>query len=550
MKRKRSDHDFLKALQTSRPSADAAFVEKLKQKLLAEAQEILPEPRVSGLALIFQSMKRYSMAYVGALVLVAFGTMMLLPRGLDPQEFLAKASETYSESGNIFYEKTLNQRFENETVQESSLEEVYYDDEGNYLRIIRNPDTQEIAQVDMTVWDENNESRKYHSPDVEEGPVTIEEGSEPDVWYETYMDSPKYYCVKTGETETITGQAFLKISQADPSVYTLDGSVEDKIQDSGEEDAQAVLSEHDLPVETVKSYLNELKNSDEYTSVLKKEGSVSYYVFEKDLADEEEPRHIAYYFNTETYKLDKQILTFANEPARQDITTYLENQSISSEQTASIFDPSKYDVVEGHWIVAGAPDYATENGCYFNGEKLSEEETQKVLDSLPTGVVSDWEKMFEEIINPVEINFDTNESEEILEEVNLDFELPENVSFVKPTEGTITQGFNTGHYGYDIANRDQPDIVAVATGTIVYASAGTYDGGYGTNIWINHGNGYKTHYANMQEIYVNVGDTVSQGQVIGKMGNSGRSYGVTGIHLHFELTYNEEKVSPSIMNVW
>jgi murein DD-endopeptidase MepM/ murein hydrolase activator NlpD len=54
----------------------------------------------------------------------------------------------------------------------------------------------------------------------------------------------------------------------------------------------------------------------------------------------------------------------------------------------------------------------------------------------------------------------------------------------------------------------------------------------------------------MEEIYVSEGDTVIQGQVIGKMGRTGRVYGVTGIHLHFELEYESVKVSPSIMNVW
>ena len=107
MKRKNAQHDFLKVLQSSRPTADAAFVEQLQKNLSAHAEDILPEPRVSGLALIVQSMKRYSLAYVGVLVLAAFGTMLLLPKGLDAEEFLAKASESYSESENIFYEKTL-----------------------------------------------------------------------------------------------------------------------------------------------------------------------------------------------------------------------------------------------------------------------------------------------------------------------------------------------------------------------------------------------------------------------------------------------------------
>lgn len=122
--------------------------------------------------------------------------------------------------------------------------------------------------------------------------------------------------------------------------------------------------------------------------------------------------------------------------------------------------------------------------------------------------------------------------------------------WIRPTNGTITQGYHAGHYAYDIADRSQPDILAASSGTIEYASAGTYGGGYGTNIWINHGNGYRTHYAHMEAIYVTTGDTVAQGQAIGKMGHTGRVYGATGIHLHLELEYNGTKISPSVMGVW
>ncbi len=122
--------------------------------------------------------------------------------------------------------------------------------------------------------------------------------------------------------------------------------------------------------------------------------------------------------------------------------------------------------------------------------------------------------------------------------------------WIRPTQGKITQGYRAGHYAYDVADRSQPDILAASSGTIVYASAGNWDGGYGTNIWIDHGNGYRTHYAHMEAIYVTTGDTVVQGQAIGKMGNTGRVYGATGIHLHFELEYNGTKISPSVMGVW
>ena len=131
------------------------------------------------------------------------------------------------------------------------------------------------------------------------------------------------------------------------------------------------------------------------------------------------------------------------------------------------------------------------------------------------------------------------------------YDIPANAEgWIRPTQGKITQGYRAGHYAYDIADRSKPPILAAASGTIVYTSSGDYDGGYGNNVWIDHGNGYRTHYAHMEAIYVSVGDTVVQGQVIGQMGNTGRVYGATGIHLHLELEYNGAKISPSVMGVW
>lgn len=130
------------------------------------------------------------------------------------------------------------------------------------------------------------------------------------------------------------------------------------------------------------------------------------------------------------------------------------------------------------------------------------------------------------------------------------YNIPANaLGWIRPTSGSITQYYHAGHYAYDIADRSKPDILAVSDGVVDKVGTG-YSGGYGNNVWINHGNGYRTHYAHMSEFYVQVGDTVTQGQVIGMMGNTGRVYGVTGIHLHFEVEYNGSKLNPSFMGVW
>ncbi|MEK7672818.1 MAG: M23 family metallopeptidase [Patescibacteria group bacterium] len=116
--------------------------------------------------------------------------------------------------------------------------------------------------------------------------------------------------------------------------------------------------------------------------------------------------------------------------------------------------------------------------------------------------------------------------------------------FIFPTRGKITQGYKAGHYAYDIADRSMPAIWAAGSGTVVKASSGTYGGGYGNHVIIDHGNGVKTLYGHMDSLNVYEGQAVNQGDVLGIMGNTGRVYGVTGIHLHWEVIDNGVKQYP------
>lgn len=123
--------------------------------------------------------------------------------------------------------------------------------------------------------------------------------------------------------------------------------------------------------------------------------------------------------------------------------------------------------------------------------------------------------------------------------------------FIFPTRGKITQGFHAGHYAYDIGNRDRPAIWSAGAGTVVKVVSGCADvsyrcgGGYGNHVIVDHGNGLQTLYGHMTYPTVAVGDKVTQGEVIGKMGRSGNVRGATGIHLHFEVHKNGVKEVPS-----
>ncbi len=117
--------------------------------------------------------------------------------------------------------------------------------------------------------------------------------------------------------------------------------------------------------------------------------------------------------------------------------------------------------------------------------------------------------------------------------------------FIMPTRGVLTQGFHAGHYAYDIADASMPPVWAAGTGKVITASSGTWGGGYGNHVKIDHGNGLQTLYAHLDYLTVGVGDVVDRGEVVGRMGKTGRVYGRTGIHLHFEVILNGVRQVPS-----
>jgi murein DD-endopeptidase MepM/ murein hydrolase activator NlpD len=94
------------------------------------------------------------------------------------------------------------------------------------------------------------------------------------------------------------------------------------------------------------------------------------------------------------------------------------------------------------------------------------------------------------------------------------------------------------HKGLDFAGKMGSDVVAVASGVVTWAGK-RY--GYGNLVEINHGNGYTTRYGHNKKVLVHVGDTVKKGQVLAKMGSTGRS---TGPHVHFEVRRNGKTVDP------
>lgn len=80
-----------------------------------------------------------------------------------------------------------------------------------------------------------------------------------------------------------------------------------------------------------------------------------------------------------------------------------------------------------------------------------------------------------------------------------------------------------------------------ATGNVTVESADYHESGFGNHIWIRHGYGYRTHYCHMVKMKARPGQSVQRGEVIGWVGNTGKS---TGPHCHYEVEKSGEKIDP------
>lgn len=121
----------------------------------------------------------------------------------------------------------------------------------------------------------------------------------------------------------------------------------------------------------------------------------------------------------------------------------------------------------------------------------------------------------------------------------------------KPHNGEITSHFGTRenpfsgygaetHFGMDFRGNIGDPVKSTAKGKVSLAN---YHGGYGNCIVIEHGYNLQTLYGHLSKINVKVGDEINIGQIIGEVGNTGRS---TGPHLHYEVHFKGERIDPEL----
>lgn len=116
-------------------------------------------------------------------------------------------------------------------------------------------------------------------------------------------------------------------------------------------------------------------------------------------------------------------------------------------------------------------------------------------------------------------------------------------AFIWPANKHYLSGFDytpgANHWGLDLAGNEGEAVYSTDSGVVVYAGWNNY--GYGNMIMVDHGNNFQSLYAHMSAFNVGCGQSVGQGEVIGAIGNTGRS---SGAHLHFEIRAISSFVNP------
>jgi murein DD-endopeptidase MepM/ murein hydrolase activator NlpD len=146
------------------------------------------------------------------------------------------------------------------------------------------------------------------------------------------------------------------------------------------------------------------------------------------------------------------------------------------------------------------------------------------------------------------IKSQTEDYSKLLKEIENQLEFLEAKPNLYPVEGRLTSPFGMRrdpitrrrrmHNGIDLAANLGTEIKAAGTGIVTFSG---YSGSFGRVIIISHGYGYKSIYAHNNKNFVKVGERVEKGQVIGELGNTGKS---TGPHVHFEIHYKGSKIDP------
>ena len=193
-----------------------------------------------------------------------------------------------------------------------------------------------------------------------------------------------------------------------------------------------------------------------------------------------------------------------------------------------------------------------------NLEPAKQEETFGVggnlfepINSFSTSKVNSFLKEIDAVVNNVslKVKLEKNNFDEISNTLKQNELLYDVIPAIRPCTGRIAEDFGMRmhpilkfvrmHNGIDIITDVGTQVYAPGAGTVVFVG---WRGGYGLTLEIEHGFGYKTYYAHLENVLVKEGQKLKRGDKIALTGNSGRLS--TGPHLHYEVHHNDVALDP------
>ena len=179
----------------------------------------------------------------------------------------------------------------------------------------------------------------------------------------------------------------------------------------------------------------------------------------------------------------------------------------------------------------------------------------KKVDSSPKYLANNTKSLLDEIYNSMDVlhnrcQLKLTSCEDIRTSIEEKYTLWQHVPSINPVPGghigssfgyrvdPIDKRSIKMHWGVDIGSPRGTPIVAAADGVVAFTG---WNQGYGLQVDVDHGYGFRTRYAHCSSIYVNTGDLVKRGQVIAAVGSTGRT---TCPHLHYEVHVSGVKVNP------
>ncbi len=526
-------------LREKMPPMRNQFRSELRAHLFEKAEHHLNRSSsfISFTAL-FKNMKRYSFAYLSILVITVFGITTFFKTPLSAQEVLANALENYEQAGDIYHQKIIHERYDNGKLVEASMDDNYSDETGQFLQFIKNPDTEEVLRTTLSVIDHFGYEYSFHTP------IAGFESSEKDQekWFK-FFKAEKIYCVHHDERRDQLIQAILRFSKEDPSAYQIStASVwKDQSVQSGLSSYKGLWHSQ----ESSEAYIESLMKTEAYYDVVQ-EGDEKYYVFRLNYGpgrDNGPERNLWFYVDAKTYKVARYDTHYGDSSEVSERSIIVTDEYLKGSDQPDLFSPDRFPgleiSVEGIDLINVNHEHYDfkKSGCFDSDLKKIDD---SILEKLPSSVELEWKNELKRLSKAYPAG-----------SIEVSGMLPELDSVQMPTKAPLTQGYSEMvHGGWDLAPAQGEDDLAYAPldGKVKVVSENHWNGGYGQYVLIEHqlnGKEVITRYAHLDEINVEVDQELKAGDVIGRIGATGRV--TTGKHLHFEVIMDGKKVDPALL---